>query len=96
VRQAVRRLEKLSTQRGKLATFDVGGSTENPIGVESSAVIEGKAGSYRCLECDNQLKVTTHDAVVVDGRRLREVGLRCRRCGAERRLWFRIEGALLN
>lgn len=96
VRQAARQLEKLSKDKSRLAQLEPGGSPANPIGVESSSVIESKASQYTCFVCDHPLVVTSHEAVVVATRRLRRVALRCKRCGAERTLWFRIEGALLN
>jgi hypothetical protein len=95
-RQAARDLEKLMAQRSKLASLEPGGSPANPLGVESSSVIEGKASQNLCSKCEQPLVVLSHDAVVVAARRLRRVNLRCKHCGVERTLWFRIEGALLN
>lgn len=96
MRQAARTLDKLSSQRARLAALEPGGSPANAIGVESSAVIETKAQNTPCLRCNEPLSVDTHDAVVLAGRRLRQVGLRCKRCGFELTQWYRIEGGLLN
>jgi hypothetical protein len=96
LRQAARALDKLTNQRTRLAKLEPGGSPANPIGVESSAVVESKAAQNACLKCNEPLSVESHEAVVIASRRLRQVRLRCRRCGLERLMWFRIEGALLN
>lgn len=95
-RQAARALDKLSSQRTRLAALEPGGSPTNPIGVESSAVIESKASRTPCLKCDEPQSVESHEAVVVAGRRLRQVSLRCKRCSFALTQWYRIEGALLN
>ncbi len=95
-RQAARGLAKLTTQKSRLATLEPGGSPANPIAVESSAVVEVKASQNGCFNCDQTLTVASHEAVVIGTRRLRQVNLRCKRCGFERTMWFRIEGALLN
>jgi hypothetical protein len=85
-REQERALEKLAEARVKLARLEAGGDPARPLEVESASVIELRAESQRCLRCDGELRVHEHRA----GHAVREVELRCKRCGAPRLLWFRV------
>lgn len=88
--------EKLALARRKLLALEAGGSAQNPIVVASAAVIEGRAQSIACPDCDGALRVSTHEALSFEGELVREVTLNCRSCAAPLRLYFRIEVARLN
>lgn len=77
---------KLVLVREQLAFIQPGGSEERPIVVPTSAVVESRARSKPCPQCEGELEVVDHQ---------REAGLRvvrvvCRQCHAPRRLWFQI------
>lgn len=79
--------------RQELALLETGGSSERPIEVVSSAVIEGRAGSLPCPLCGGAFRVEDHQA---ESALLRIVSVRCRRCGVPRKLWFRIASRVTN
>jgi len=58
--------------------------------------VEARALSQRCPRCDGEHELLEHTALTVQGVRLRELRLRCRRCGSQRSLFFRIEEPLLH
>lgn len=93
-RDAARQSAKLSADREKLFVREPGGNAAQPIEVDSASVIESRAEGTPCPRCDGEHQVTEHLAVTVDGHRLREVRLQCRKCGSRRSMWFRL--ALLN
>jgi ribosomal protein S27E len=93
-RDAERKLGKLAAERERMFVQGEGGSSARPFAVDSVSVIESRARSLPCPRCGGEQMVVDHAAVVVSGRRLRQVRLRCRRCASERFAWF--EMALLN
>lgn len=95
-RQRERAARGLVRDREKLDTLGPGGSAARPLPVETVAVIELRATRAPCPQCQGELQLLSHDAVVVDERRLRVVRLRCRTCGAPRERWFVVEAALSN
>lgn len=78
---------KLVRDREKLAALSPGGAKERPIVVASAAVIEGRAGSLPCPQCEGQYRIRDHRSA---GSGVRCVDVTCRQCGAPRTLWFRI------
>lgn len=82
--------DKLASARRKLHALEPGGSPERPLEVGSAAVIEGRAESLRCPDCEGELRTTAHEAREHGGELLREVTLTCRRCGATLTQYFRI------
>jgi hypothetical protein len=78
---------ELVRDREKLAAATAGGAPERPIGVDSSAVIEGRARAMPCPQCEGELVVRDHRSE----RGLRAVDVRCTRCHVARTLWFRID-----
>jgi DNA repair exonuclease SbcCD ATPase subunit len=89
-REMERKVERLAKDRERLFGHEPGGSAERPIEVDSAAVVEVRARSVPCPTCGGEHDVNEHAAVTTRGDRLREVKLRCRRCGASRSLWFRL------
>jgi uncharacterized protein YbaR (Trm112 family) len=88
--------DKLALARRKLLALEAGGSPGHPIVVPSAAVIEARAESVPCPDCQGALRVSEHEAHTHDGELLREVTLSCRSCGAALRLFFRIMVARPN
>jgi hypothetical protein len=87
-----REIEKLRDARAKLARVEVGGSPGRPREVTSAAVIEGQARSLGCARgCEGEARIGEHTAETIDGDRLRVVTTECPRCGAERRVYFRLK-----
>jgi len=86
----------LVRDREKLAAMEPGGSPERPVEVPSSAVVELRARTTPCPQCQGELKVEDHRATVVDGVALREVPVICRRCHVRRTLWYRLAPPLPN
>lgn len=89
-RETERAQSKLSQARQRLFELELGGSAERPLPVVSAAVIEAHAEAVPCPACEGKHDVVEHVAVTRAGIRLREVRLRCRQCGTNRSLWFRI------
>ncbi len=95
-REQARVRAKLEADREKLFQLEAGGSKERPLDASSAAVIEAHATSVPCPRCGGQQEVLEHTALTHKGVRLREAKLRCRQCGSERSLFFRIVGPSLN
>jgi hypothetical protein len=95
-RKAERELAKLREARTRLFELELGGAPEHPLPIASAAVVESHAESLRCPSCDGKHEVLEHRAVTVALARLREARLRCRQCGTQRSVWFRIQEALPN
>jgi DNA-directed RNA polymerase subunit RPC12/RpoP len=93
-RESARKAERLARNRERLFLLDLGGSPERPIDVDSAAVVETRARGVPCPRCESEHAVDEHAAVSAHGERLREVRLRCRKCGSRRSMWFRL--AVLN
>jgi transposase-like protein len=97
VRRAAQRAQtKLENDRDRLFLLEPGGSAERPLEAHSAAVIETQATSVPCPRCGGSQEVVEHAALVHGGVRLRQVKLRCRKCGSKRSLWFRLVGPSLN
>lgn len=92
-REEQRALAKLQAARERLFALETGGSAERPLSIVSAAVVETHAESVPCPRCASRHEVLEHVAVTIAGVRLREARLRCRQCGTERSLWFRIGDA---
>ena len=85
-RIAERDARRLVLVREQLALIQPGGSPERPIEVPSAAVVESRARSKPCPQCEGELEVKDHQREAG----LRVVTLTCRQCHAPRQLWFRI------
>ena len=89
-----RRLEKklrtIIDERERAAAAEVGGSPQQPVEASSAATVEGRARSLGCIHCPGQMQVVAHDAVTVEGARLRRVSLACKECHATRQAWVRL------
>lgn len=88
-RQLEQQAKKLVHQLERLAQEAPGGSEDRPIEVISSAVIEPRAKSTPCPQCQGELDVLEHEAL----RGLRPVRVKCRLCHTERTLWFKLVSA---
>jgi len=95
-RKLQRQLERLISDRERLFQLEAGGTPDSAIEVLSPSVIHSQATSRECPRCAGALLLLEQTAAVVDGVRLREAHLRCRECGSERSLWFRLGGANPN
>jgi hypothetical protein len=71
----------------RLARLEPGGSQERPIDVVSSSVIEPRARSMRCPQCQGEYTLDDHQAPAPG---LRRVDVTCRICHVRRALWFRL------
>ncbi len=92
-----RGIEKLREARAKLASVEVGGSPGRPREVSTAAVIEGHARSLGCARgCEGEARIKEHTAETIDGDRLRVVTTECPRCGADRRVYFRVKNDAPN
>lgn len=89
-REALRAAQKLGELRGKLAAMEPGGSPARPKDVESPAVVDVHAVSLPCTACEGELELLEHTVVEHLGTRLRQAHLRCRRCGSERDVFYKI------
>ena len=82
-RNLERSQDKLSGARRKLLALEPGGSPEHPIEVDSAAVIEPRAESFRCPDCDGALRCEEHAIANHESEQLvRAVTLVCRDCRA--------------
>jgi len=79
-----------------LFSLSPGGSAAQPLSVPSAAIVEPRARAERCPRCQGEHEIVEHAAVIAQGRRLRELRLRCRQCASRRSLFFQIEDTLLN
>jgi predicted RNA-binding Zn-ribbon protein involved in translation (DUF1610 family) len=95
-REQTRALTRLQSDRERLFGLSPGGAPERPLDASSAAVIEAHAVSVPCPQCGAVHEVVEHTALVHNKVRLREVKLRCRQCGSQRSLWFKIVGPSLN
>jgi predicted Zn finger-like uncharacterized protein len=80
-------LRHLVRDRERLAALTPGGSAERPIELVSAAVVEGRARTMQCPQCDGGYRILDHRA---PDSGLRAVDVRCQLCGTPRTLWFRL------
>jgi len=95
-REQERAQTRLREDRERLFALEPGGNPERPLSAASAAVIESHAVGVPCPQCGANHELLEHSAHVRRGVRLRETKLRCRQCGSERSLWFKIVGPSLN
>lgn len=89
--------DKIADARVRLFALEPGGAEDRPIEVVSASVIETQALSVECPRCSGPHAIVEHAArTLASGARVREVQLRCRQCGSQRSLWFRIVGDALQ
>ena len=82
--------ERLTEARSRLLDLEPGGAPDRPIDVSTPTLVEPRARTVRCPRCDEPFTVKEHAARSDERGRLREATLRCRACGLERALWFRV------
>ncbi len=95
-REQERALRRLQDDRERLFALEPGGNPGRPIETASAAVIDAHATSVPCPRCGGHLELLEHAATVHDGVRLREARLRCRQCGSQRSLWFKLVASAPN
>ncbi len=95
-REQERAESRLKEDRERLFVLSPGGTPERPLEAASAAVIESHALSIPCPRCGANHELVEHSAHVRNGVRVRETKLRCRQCGSDRSLWFKIVGPSLN
>lgn len=93
-RERERHLKDLIRDRERLVRLEPGGAPERAILVPSVSVIEGSARSTPCHQCDGELALLEHAAERQGDEVLRVVRSACKRCHAQRAIWFRL-GAVL-
>ena len=93
VRGEQRRQDKLADQREAVFRLEPGGSAARPIEVISASVVEAHALGVSCPRCSGPHELVEHAAIAVAGVRLREAKLRCRQCGSQRSMFFRLAQA---
>lgn len=86
-REAPRRLAR---EVRKLELLEPGGTPESAIEIETPSVVEAHAGRTHCSRCEGAVEVEEHAVEEHAGERLRVARVRCRSCGHERRLYFRL------
>lgn len=64
----------------KVYAFEAGGSPAKPIVIGGASQIEADAEGLACPFCRATMRVSDHDAIEEQGRRLRRVSLICRGC----------------
>jgi hypothetical protein len=87
---------KLARARQRLFQLQAGGSPERPIEVESASLVEPRATAVRCPTCSGNVALEAHEAITVEGKRLRRAELRCRHCATSATLYFRLVQPALN
>jgi hypothetical protein len=88
-REHVRDLERL-------AELEPGGKPENPIEVDTPAVIDVMAEQKPCPLCQGNLRLLEHAAETIEGERLRVAHVTCTNCGIPREIYFRLTVSMLN
>jgi hypothetical protein len=89
-RKQVRSAARLAADRERLFELEPGGAPGAALQVQSPSVIDVHVARVACPRCDGKLELLEQAAVTIEGARLREARLKCRGCGSERSLWFRI------
>ncbi|HEY1557701.1 MAG TPA: MJ0042-type zinc finger domain-containing protein [Kofleriaceae bacterium] len=82
-----RAARKIVRDREKLAALSRGGSSDHPIEVPSSAVVETRVRNSPCPQCEGTYRIVEHTS---PSSGLRRVDVRCQLCGTPRALWFRL------
>lgn len=90
-----RRLAALADREAALQD-EAGCSPENPIVVETPAVVDQRARARPCPLCGGALRFEEQTAERHEGRLLRCTHLTCIDCGVPRRFWFRIGAPTMN
>ncbi|MEZ4229932.1 MAG: hypothetical protein R3B89_12220 [Polyangiaceae bacterium] len=82
--------ERLDREVRKLELLEPGGTPESAIEVTAPSVVEAHAGRIACPRCEGAVEVDQHAVEEHDGERLRVARVRCRSCGHQRTLYFRL------
>jgi hypothetical protein len=90
-REQQRALRKSVRQLERLAAELPGGSPERPIDVASASVVETRARSIPCVQCEAiEMELRGDRATSTARGVLRELAMVCRQCHTARTIWFRV------
>jgi len=90
-REEQRTLRKSVRQLERLAAELPGGSPQRPIDVAAASVVETRARSIQCVQCDAiEMELRGDRATSTARGILRELAMVCRQCHAARAIWFRV------
>ncbi|MFO0618296.1 MAG: hypothetical protein U0414_37225 [Polyangiaceae bacterium] len=95
-RAADRDAERARKDLERLDALAEGATPARAIELVSPSEVEVRAEALPCPVCGGRLRMVSHDAETIDGRRVRVARTRCETCRAPRVRYFRIGGALLN
>jgi hypothetical protein len=82
----------LVREREKLAAISVGGSPDRPISIPTSAVIQIRAESRPCPQCEGPLRLQEESVLRHNDTLLRCATVACGLCGTKRTLYVVIDG----
>ncbi len=86
-----RRLQARAEARARAAA--PGASRSNPLSVRGFRGIDEAVAGQRCA-CGGHMDIVGEGPVLVAGRELRRVHMRCFECEDDRALWVEVEGVL--
>lgn len=95
-RSQERDIQKLIRDKERLFVYERGGSPDKAIELGSSSEVEVVARTMQCPRCEGAFEVLEHLAQTLSVGRLRVARVRCKVCGAERSLYFRLAGSMMN
>jgi len=90
VREQAQAPAQLEREVRKLEQLQPGGTADTPVEIPAPSVVEAHAGNRACARCEGAVDVLDHAVLEHQGERLRVARVRCRRCGHERALYFRL------
>lgn len=93
VREQAEAPAKLAREVRRLEQLQPGGTADTPLEIPAPSVVEAHAGNRGCSRCESAVDVLDHSVLEHAGERLRVARVRCRRCGHERALYFRLARA---
>ncbi|MFC1610992.1 hypothetical protein ACFL6C_08540 [Myxococcota bacterium] len=89
-------LEERMRERQQDALSLPGGRADNPIDIETPALVEPVVDSEKCVRCAGDLRLLEHAAERRGSDRLRIARTKCARCGIERDVFFRLGSKQLH
>lgn len=93
VREQAEAPAKLAREVRRLEQLQPGGTADTPLEIPAPSVVEAHAGNRGCSRCESAVDVLDHSVLEHAGERLRVARVRCRHCGHERALYFRLARA---
>ncbi len=87
---------ELDDRARQIEGSEPGGSRDDPVEIDSPSVVEAHARNRPCTRCEGVVDVLDHSIEFAGDERLRVALTRCRSCGGERRLYYRLRTRVLN